>query len=809
MFIPAFISLSRLAIRRPGRMLLLVALLTLAAAPGLVRLKLRTDGHALVSPTAPEVLTDEKIRGEFGLRDQIVVLVTPRGTNGIFNPATLQLVRELTEEFQKIPGVAPQDVLSLATEPSFRLRPGTLTQQKILEPKLESLEELAQLHDDLRRIELYSGTFMALDEKSMVILVGVPDKTERSKFYQQVQRVIAAKKNAENEIGLTGAPVAEVLFGIKILEDLGIPSSWLGFEANDSNSLKVTDGKIPIGLVPLAALVMMIVLLLCFKNLFAAVIPLPGVAATMIFTFGIMGWLGVPVYLTTVVMPVLLTVISATNDIYLFSRYFNLLRERPDENHVVLLEETFQKLTRPIVCTSLCGMAGFLSFAFTPLEPVRMFGLFTALGTFFGLLISLTVVPALLVLVKPKHAGARRLGEKIPLINTLGNGFAHMGEMVAKHRTLVLVGTILLLALTPLGLHRLAVQDSWTNGFSAGSEFRRVTEAVNKNYFGMHVLQVCADISSATKQQNSSGAVDVMHQPLVQPEIIHTLQSLANFIRGQRNAKVGGVLGPADYLATTRFMTRGGDIDSRALTDTTVETKLFWDYYGLSLGPERLRQVVNTNFSSCLTAVFLKDANFQDTARLMNSIRDYAKTNLAMSGMQISFAGDVAVSQSLIGGIVSTQMQSLGWSLIGIFAVTALLGGSWRWGIYCLVPSLLAIIVKFALMGGMNIALGVATAMFAAMTLGIGVNCAIHLLEGFDRTHADGKTSLMAIQESLRFTGPPAFINTLAMSLGFGVLIFSQVPANARLGILLVLGLVNCFAASMILLPALLAKTRR
>ena len=36
-------------------------------------------------------------------------------------------------------------------------------------------------------------------------------------------------------------------------------------------------------------------------------------------------------------------------------------------------------------------------------------------------------------------------------------------------------------------------------------------------------------------------------------------------------------------------------------------------------------------------------------------------------------------------------------------------------------------------------------------------------------------------------------INTLAMSLGFGVLMLSQVPANARLGILLVLGLVNCF----------------
>jgi predicted RND superfamily exporter protein len=42
------------------------------------------------------------------------------------------------------------------------------------------------------------------------------------------------------------------------------------------------------------------------------------------------------------------------------------------------------------------------------------------------------------------------------------------------------------------------------------------------------------------------------------------------------------------------------------------------------------------------------------------------------------------------------------------------------------------------------------------------------------------------------------------VSLGFGVLTLSQVPANARLGILLVVGLVNCFLASLAILPVLL-----
>jgi predicted RND superfamily exporter protein len=56
----------------------------------------------------------------------------------------------------------------------------------------------------------------------------------------------------------------------------------------------------------------------------------------------------------------------------------------------------------------------------------------------------------------------------------------------------------------------------------------------------------------------------------------------------------------------------------------------------------------------------------------------------------------------------------------------------------------------------------------------------------------------------MALTGPPALVNTIAVSLGFGVLMLSQVPANARLGLLVVVGLVNCFVMSLLLLPVLL-----
>src|SRR5438445_12134650 len=80
----SFRSLSLLAIRRPVRVLVIATVITLATAPGLLRLKLRTDAHALVPQDAPEVLYDKALRDQFGIEYQIVFMVQSRHPDGIF-----------------------------------------------------------------------------------------------------------------------------------------------------------------------------------------------------------------------------------------------------------------------------------------------------------------------------------------------------------------------------------------------------------------------------------------------------------------------------------------------------------------------------------------------------------------------------------------------------------------------------------------------------------------------------------------------------------------------------------------------------
>ena len=235
--IGCFRTLARHAIRHPTLVLGLALLVTLAAVPGITRLKLRTDGNALIPQQAPEVLFDRSIRERFGIEDNIVVLISSRRAEGIFNSATLQLVRDLTVKFARLPGLGSNSLTSLATETSFRFRPGTFALQTLLEPPLKTKTELDQLRQDLQKIELYNGTLLSADGQSTAILIGVPAGVECLPLYRKVLDIIASTPAALDEVAVSGAPVAESLLGNHLLEDLGVPKILLGTSTRSREAL--------------------------------------------------------------------------------------------------------------------------------------------------------------------------------------------------------------------------------------------------------------------------------------------------------------------------------------------------------------------------------------------------------------------------------------------------------------------------------------------------------------------------------------------------------------------------------------------
>lgn len=737
--------------RRPRATLAAVALLTLAAMTGLARLELRMDGRAMVPPDSPAVLFDREVREVFGVRDPLVILLESRRPEGIYHPDFLHRLVDVTEAVRGLEGVPDEQIVSLATERRDRVYPGTLEFRPFLDPVPDTPVLLQRLKEDIAAAGiLLDGTLVSRDQTAATVLVGVPDVEEigdRSPLYREVLQRVSPFAGDHLDISVVGAPAAEALLGHHILEDMAL-------------------------LLPLSIASMAVLLFLRLGRVWGVMLGLLEVGSCLLVTFGLMGWCGVPLTLTSGVLPLVLVSLCLAEEVHVFTHYQNLLGLAGGEPKAGIVLRTFQDMLPPILVTSLTTGFGFLSFLASPIAPIRQFGAFAALGTFYSLVFSIAAIPAALALLPAEALRRRQKGRSEDLL-------LRPFLAAARRPRRTLIATLAMAAVLSLGMKDLFVQDSWIEGFAPRSEFRQDTDRVNAHLLGTHNLLVHLAVSGEGTPPEGDGRQGW----LIDPGLLEEIGRFEEHLRGRE--EVGGVLGPYSHLSTISYLWQARREGSRGIPGDADRVARVYHYFEVVRGEHRRREVVNDGLDRALVNVFLKNANYQETQRLIDGMM--AWDGFKSHRVELSVAGDVAVSQAMIPAIVHSQVSSLLWALAGAFLILVVLLRSVRSAVVGILPASLAVACVFGAMGWLGIPLGVATSMFCAITLGIGVDYAIHFVAARERARAQGAEN--ATLSALRNSGPPILTDMSVIAVSFAWMTLSQVPANGRLGVLVALAL--------------------
>lgn len=735
---------------RPRTTIAAVLMLTLAAMAGLSRLELRMDGRALVPSDDPAVLFDREVREVFGVRDPLVILLESRRPEGIYHPVFLRRLIDVTEAVRGLAGVPDEQIVSLATERRDRVYPGTLSFRPFLDPFPDTPVLLERLKEDIGAAGiLLDGTLVSHDQTAAVVLVGVPNVEQigdRSPFYRQVLERVSPFADEQVDITVVGAPAAEALLGRHILEDMAL-------------------------LLPLSIASMAVLLFLRLGRLWGVMLGMLEVGCCLLATFGLMGWLGVPVSLTSGVLPLVLVSLCLAEEIHLLTYYQNLLGRTHDEPKDQIVRSSYRVMLPPILVTSLTTAFGFLSFLASPIAPIRQFGASASFGVLYGLFFSLTVVPAVLTLL-PADAFRRRRRE-----NRSEDRLLRPFLAAARWPRLTLIGIIVLAIGLSLGMKDLRVQDSWIEGFAPKSEFRQDSARVNAHLLGTHNLLIHLKVSG----QGTPPEGDGRQGWLIDPVLLEEIGRFEEHLRGRE--EVGGVLGPYSHLSTIAYLWQARKEGSRAIPDDVVKTARVYRFFDIVRGKHRRREVVNDELDRALVNVFLKSANYQETQRLIDDMK--AWDGFRSHRVELAVAGDVAVSQAMIPAIVRSQLSSLLGALAGAFVILVVLLRSLRTAAVAILPGTLAVASVFGVMGWLEIPLGVATSMFCAITLGVGIDYAIHYVAALQRARSSENPTLSALREA----GPPIVTDMAVIAVSFAWMTLSQVPSNSRLGVLVALAL--------------------
>ncbi len=231
-------------------------------------------------------------------------------------------------------------------------------------------------------------------------------------------------------------------------------------------------------LTPWAFLAIMILMILAFRDLIGALLALLTTGMGIGITLGIMAIFGVAFNIVLSSMPIILFAIGSAFGIHLMSRYY-VRRERGDSK---ALQHAIQGVGPTITAAGLTTVVSMLSFVFMDIQPIRVFGFFTALGIFITLALSLTFIPAVVFLLDLKRKSSDSIFLKKAMVSL---------TVFAQRRRLA-VG-LFLFALAAIGLGFVSQVDTSvdnTTFFAEGSPPDLSDRFMQSNFGGSQFVQI-------------------------------------------------------------------------------------------------------------------------------------------------------------------------------------------------------------------------------------------------------------------------------------------------------------------------------
>jgi len=728
---------------------------------GEIRLDLDPSVDRLLPQGNEERAFFDHLKRQFGSREALIVAL---GMDDVFTFENLRTVQEVTERLEALDEVL--HVVSLANALSIRSERGGM----VVEPFLAQLEAdpevLQRIRRDVLGNPIYAGNLVSHDARATAVVVHLVDMPEHDFIAAKVDRRIARvaeEAAAGARVWITGPPLVKAETARLLLADLR-------------------------RILPLATLIIAVIGYLSFRSLRGILVPTISLFVALVWTLGILAWLGVPLNLVTLIVPPLLVTLGFAYMVHVVSEYYQRLEEAvdpapPGEGPVA---EALRRVALPVALTGLTTIAGFLSLAISPFGAIREFGLISVAGIAITVWVALTFTPALLQILpgSGRPDTARRAGSGIR--RRFDRFIEALGHFDVRRRIPILVAAASIALASLLGVSRIRVNSEIISNFPEHHRIRSDFAAINEHLEGANPFYIVIETA--------------VPDAFVDPANLRILESFQEWLVAQ--PEVGGSTSLVDYVKLINRAFHDDDPEYLAVPETRGMTKQLL----LFGGNNELSSYVNGNYETVNLHVRAKAMDTACVVRLVERI-EQRLTSLP-EYMHPRITGSIVLLSRAVNDVARGQVESLSLAFVFIFAILAGLFTSFRVGFLALLPNALPVVAYFGLLGLTGVTLDTTTGLVACIVLGIAVDDTIHLLARFNfeaREHVDEKIGVVF---ALKSVARPVTITTAGVCLGFLALTVSEFQNQVHFGILGALTLAFAWLVDVTFTPALCAGMR-
>lgn len=769
----------------PFKVIGVVILLLIAPLVHLPQIKMDTSTEGFMHEDDPVLIAYNKFREDFGRDERIIVGIKHEK---IFSLEFMQTLKALHEEIEeKVPYL--HDITSLYNVRNTRGKGDLLLTDDLLEPMPTTKDQVEAIKKRAMASHFYKN--LLLSEKGDMTTIVI----ETDAYSQQEEEVATSDEDTfedgfdekpetqEEKTFLTDAENAKLL---KVLQEVLEPYRAKGLEVYVAgspavnNALKAQMRADMQQFTRITFVIIILFLFVMFRRVSAVVYPLLVIILSLLATVGTMAWVGVAFKLPTQIVPSLILAVSIGATVHILSIFFDKFNDTRDKKEA--LSYTLGHSGLAIAMTSITTAIGIGSFSGSEVAPISDLGIFASFGVMVSLLLTLTLLPALLSLTRLK-VKARTGSDRLDIL------MKKLAILPVRYYKQILIGSAILVVVALVAASKLSLSHNPLYWFQPENENRVSTEAIDTEMNGTVTIEVVID----TQEENGWN----------NPQRLEKLNALSANLECYVDAytHVGKVVSLATIVKeTNRALHENKEAFYTIPTDANLvsqELLLFENS-----GSDDLEDVVDTQFSKARLTVKLPWTDAVKAVHILGYVTDEVKKTFAHEHIEVT--GMIPLLVNTFSHAISSSVESYLIAFVLIALMMMLILGSIRMGLLSMIPNLTPIILGLLLMYSVSAPLDMFTLLIGSIAIGLAVDDTIHFSHNFRRYYLQSKDSTKAIQQTFFTTGKAMVITTIVLSLGFYSYIMAEMISVQNFGLLTGTVIVMALLADLLLAPALM-----
>lgn len=718
---------------------------------------------AFVPDTHPTAVTRDLARTLFGLEDPIVIGLSTEDGSTAFTPNVLSALRSIEAQVRQLPNVNKHDLVSILSESAISSNHQGLDVKAILEDGEITQETASLARQRLLSMPMMVGLLASKTTDTVTLIVPVKNPNTASDTYYDILQIARANQPDKVMVNVTGVASMNGRLAQMVDHDTRI-------------------------FIPIAIANALLIIWMALKTAKGLIAPLFVIAGAAAITIGVMGLLGARYYLITTALPVIIMAISIADSLHISTIFFREQKMHPEcgKRHNLLnsIKHTFV----PVTLTTITTAAGFTGLAIgSGMQPIAEFGWFAAIGAVSAWALSLTLLPAILMLVRfptpQKHRVSiySRVDELCITVTQLAfNKPWHVGGFLI----ILLSGFIFYAGKANFDYER-------QRYFQSDDPVRVADVTLNQKLSGLNFLDVV--ISSP--------------EPfgLMTPQAMRHMQTLQFKLNQQ--PLVNKTSSIVDYMSLMhRLLVEDG---TNSLPTKKNAPAQYMFLYEASGDPDDFSEEIDFQYQHALLRAQLSSDRFSLTSHTVEKFKLIAKQWSQKTGLNAAISGRVAVNHGWMSLLQSSHIKGLGLAIILVFCASVLAFKAVLPAILTLIPLLTGVLFTYACMGALDIDIAPATSMTAAISTGLGVDFAIHLIWQVRHSVAKGFPLHAAFSGRYIVVARACFYSAVSLAIALAVICLSSAPPLRWFGGLVAAAACGSLVGAIVILPAVYALSAR